>query len=222
MVNNRIIKVFILVVLLTMIGYLTYQIIYLSKKNNDIQSHDIIITEDSISSIDSSMLGDKKVDKIGNNISFEYYFDKEKYISLENAFPVTDEVGKSLQGDKVQYFKLKFNKNAIGVKYVITVQKDINSTLDDEYIKLYLVSNNKINNCYRDNNRVKTFNEYNEYNKNERILYESMITKDDISLGYKEFVFKMWLSEDLKLDNSDYLSDTKIYGLRVNVYAIKE
>lgn len=223
MVNNRVVKIVIIVFMFIAIGYLIYQMIYPKMEDKSVQSHNIIITEDSISSM-ASPLGDEKVEKIGNNITFEYYFDKEKYISLDNAFPTLDEVGKNLQGDKVQYFKLRFNKNALGVKYTITVEKDINSSLEDRYVKLYLVSNNKIDNCYRDNNRIKTFNEYNKYyeKENERVLYENIITMDDISIGYKEFVFKMWLSEDLQLDNSDYLSEAKTYGLRVNVYAIKE
>ena len=166
--------------------------------------------------------GDKKVEKINNDIFFEYYYDKNNYISMDNAFPISDEIGKT-EKDNLEYFKLRFNKQALGIKYIITVEKDIDSTLDDEYVKLYLNSDTEIDTCYQDN-RVKTFNEYNKYNNNpnERIIYEDLVNNIDIERGYKDFDFRMWLSSSLSLENSDYLSESKIYNIRVNVYAIKE
>ena len=166
--------------------------------------------------------GDKKVEKINNDIFFEYYYDKNNYISMDNAFPISDEIGKT-ENDNLEYFKLRFNKQALGIKYIITVEKDIDSTLDDEYVKLYLNSDTEIDNCYQDN-RIKTFNEYNKYNNNpnERIIYEDLVNNIDIERGYKDFDFRMWLSSSLNLENSDYLSESKTYNIRVNVYAIKE
>ena len=76
-------------------------------------------------------------------------------------------------------------------------------------------------NCYRNNNRIKTFNEYSQYNNssNERIIYQGVITSSEASRGYKDFTFRMWVSEDLQLQNSNYLSETRTYKARINVYA---
>ena len=216
MVNNKVSKVLFLLVLLVITGYLIIFASYTKSGKNDIQSISVNITEEEVFNINQA---DKKEERLNNNIVFEYY-DKDDCISLDNAFPISDELGK----DNLKYFKLRFNKNALGVKYVITVEKIIDSTLDDEYAKLYLVSDKKIDNCYRDNNEIKTFNEYSKYNSssNERIIYENTITSNDINRGYKEFIFRMWLSSSLDLENSNYLSEAKTYNIKINVYAIKE
>lgn len=158
-----------------------------------------------------------------DNIIFEYDYDKGNYIYLVNQFPIKDEVGKSLQGDKrTQDFKLKFNKAAAGVEYTITAEKLDESDFDDKWIKLFLVNDGSdVANCYRANNRVKSFDEYENYNNNpkEKILYKGVISGSEATRGYKDFTFRMWVSEDLELINSDYMSETKTYKTRINVYA---
>ena len=156
-------------------------------------------------------------------IEFEYDYDDDNYIYLQNQFPIADEIGKSLQGERrVQDFKLRFNNAAAGVKYTITVEKLSESTLDDEWVKMFLVNDGAdVSNCYRSNHRVKTFNEYSKYeNKDtERIIYSSTVTSSEAARGYKDFTFRMWVSEDLQLNNSNYLSESRIYKARINVYA---
>ena len=206
--------IFIILIIVTVISIiaLILQMVNTSKTDNSNAEWTIIENNE----------GDKKVERINNNIFFEYYYDKNNYISMNNAFPISDELGKTNK-DNYEYFKLRFNKQALGIKYIITVEKDIDSTLDDEYVKLYLNSDKEIDNCYQDN-RVKTFNEYNKYNNNpnEIVLYEGIVNNIDIERGYKEFVFRMWLSSSMNLENSDYLSEAKTYNIRVNVNAIKE
>ncbi len=164
-----------------------------------------------------------KKDEISKNIVFEYNYNDGNYIYLINQFPIRDEVGKSLQGEKrTNDFTLRFNKKASGVQYTITVEKLDGSTLDDNWVKLYLVEDgHDVINCYRSNNRIKTFNEYNKYNNknNERILYQNTVTSSEANRGYKDFTFRMWVSEDLELNNSNYLSESKTYRARINVYA---
>ncbi len=161
--------------------------------------------------------------EIDKDIIFEYDYDDGNYIYLINQFPIVDEIGKSLQGDKrTNDFKLRFNQDAVGVKYTITVEKLDGSTLDDQWVKMFLVNDGAdVRNCYRSNNRIKTFNEYGKYqNKNqERIIYQGTITSAEASRGYKDFTFRMWVSEDLILENSNYLSESRTFRARINVYA---
>ncbi len=161
---------------------------------------------------------------ISDDIIFTYEYDNGNYIYLINQFPIKDEVGKNLQGEKhTNDFKLKFNDKAVGVKYTITVEKLDGSDLDDEWAKQFLVNDGTdVANCYRNTNRVKTFNEYAMYNDNpnERILYEGVISSNEAARGYKDFTFRMWVSEDLQLNNSDYLSETRTFKTRINVYAV--
>jgi hypothetical protein len=164
-----------------------------------------------------------KQEDVSKNIVFEYNYENGNYIYLVNQFPIADEVGKNLQGDKrTNDFKLKFNQDAVGVKYTITVEKLDGSTLDDEWVKLFLVKDGgDIRNCYRPSNRIKTYNEYSKYkNKNnEKIIYEGVISSAEASRGYIDFTFRMWVSEDLQLNKSNYLSESRTYRTRVNVYA---
>ena len=170
----------------------------------------------------------KKDDNVidDKDIIFTYEYDEANYIYLINQFPLKDEIGKYLQGEKhTQDFKLKFNEKAEGVKYTITVEKLDESDLKEEWTKLFLVNDGAdVLNCYRTNNRVKTFNEYKMYNNNskERVIYESVVTNAEAHRGYKDFTFRMWVSEDLQLYNSDYLSETKTFKTRINVYATKD
>ena len=118
--------------------------------------------------------------------------------------------------------KLRFNEDATGVKYTITAEKLDGSDLDDKWVKLFLVNDGAdVLNCYRKNNRVKTFDEYKKYNgrSKEKIIYEGVISSAEASRGYKDFTFRMWVSEDLQLNNSNYLSESKTYKTRINVYA---
>ena len=158
-----------------------------------------------------------------DSIVFEYDYDKENYIYLVNQFPIKDEVGKNLQGEKhTQDFRLKFNSEAEGIKYTITAEKLDESDFDDKWIKLFLVNDGAdVKNCFRTTGRIKTFDEYENYKNNpkEKVLYEGVIKKAEAVRGYKNFTFRMWVSEDLELVNSDYLSQTKTYKTRINVYA---
>ena len=161
-----------------------------------------------------------------DEIVFEYDSEDGNYIDLVNQFPIKDEVGKSLQGEKhTQDFKLRFNDKAVGVRYVITAEKLPGSDLANEWTKLFLVNDGEdVLNCYRTNNRVKSFDEYDTYNSNpnEVILYEGVISSSEATRGYKNFTFRMWVSEDMNLVNSNYLSENKTFKTRINVYAFEE
>ena len=156
-------------------------------------------------------------------VFFEYEYDEGNYIYLIDQFPIKDEIGKELQGEKhTQDFKLRFNESAEGVRYTITAEKLDGSDLKDEWTKLFLVNDGiDVDNCYRTTGRIKTFNEYTKYNGSDKevVLYEGVVTNSEALRGYKEFTFRMWVSEDLQLNNSDYLSETKSFKTRINVYA---
>ena len=167
-----------------------------------------------IKSIDEEKLDDAE---------FIYTFDRTygNYIYLENQFPITDEVGRSLEGAyKTFDFKLKFNDSAVGVKYEIILEKLPESDLENNWVKVYLESEGKgVDNTFRTNGRIKTFNEYKNYNKkdNEVVLYSGTVTAKEAERGYKNFRLRMWISEDVKVVNQNYESKTIV--ARVNVHA---
>lgn len=162
-------------------------------------------------------------DKEEEGILFRYEALDSDYIELYNQFPTQDEVGMAFFGNKyTQNFRLKLNSHAVGVKYTITLKKQLGSDLEDDWAKVYLVTDgSSIANCFRESGRVKTFNEYTSYldNPEEKILYEGVITYDEASRGYKDFTLRMWISEDVRVVNEAYLS--KSFLAKVAVYAVK-
>lgn len=163
----------------------------------------------------------------GNNsdkgILFRYEALDNDYIELYNQFPTKDEVGMAFFGNKyVQNIRLKLNVHAAGVKYTITLKKQPGSDLEDDWAKVYLETDGRgISNCFRDTGRIKTFNEYSNYldNSDEKILYEGIITYEEAKRGHKDFILRMWISEDVKVVNEAYPS--KSIKARSTVYAVK-
>ncbi len=161
--------------------------------------------------------------KNDGEIDFSYTYDKTygNYIHLVNQFPISDEIGKKLEGAyKTFDFKLSFNEKALGVNYEITLNKLPISDLENDWVKVYLENEGKgLNNSYRNNGRVKTFNEYSKYNNrdNEIVLYKGTVTQSEVKRGYVNFTLRMWVSEDVKVVNKDY--ESKTIAAKVNVYA---
>lgn len=162
-----------------------------------------------------------------SNEFFEYVFTEDQnlgdYIYLTNQFPISDEIGKKLEGKYKTYnFKLRFNEASVGVKYNITLEKLAESDLMNDWVKVYLVNEGKdIPNCIRSNGRIKTFNEYPLYNgkNDEIILYSGTVTPEEANRGYKNYTLRMWISEDVHVVNQDY--EERSIVARVNVYANK-
>lgn len=144
-------------------------------------------------------------------------------ISIENAFPVSDEIGKMYTGSDYTFqFKLKVNNKARDIDYEITAEKmGGNNTLKDKYVKLYLESDGVSLLPLRSNGRIKTFDEFenatiNKENSNEKKLFASKVSKEDVKRGYRDFVLKMWLTEGITMNAE---TSNKSFRIRINVYA---
>jgi hypothetical protein len=133
---------------------------------------------------------------------------------------ISDEVGKSLEGQfKTFDFKIQFHEKSIGVNYAITLEKLPGTDLYDDWVKIYLSSEGKGINCYRSTGRIKTYNEYSKYNNKDKeiVLFKGRVTSDDVKKGYREYRFRMWVSEDVKVVNKNY--ESRSFIARVNVHA---
>ena len=227
--------------LFAVLAFITIIAIYLviSLSGNylkDVLYHDENIEQpvNNIKSIEEETKDDEDNQNKGTNDNkssseyFEYVFTEDKtmgdYIYLTNQFPITDEIGKKLEGKYKTYnFKLKFNEVSVGVKYNITLEKMKESDISDDWVKVYLVNEGKdISNCIRSNGRIKTYNEYKKYNNksDEIILYSGTVTQEEAKRGYKDYTLRMWISEDVQVVNQDYEKHSIV--ARVNVYANKE
>ena len=152
------------------------------------------------------------------------YTEENPGITLEDAMPMTDAQGK-VQND---YFDFKVTSkvgSGIDIPYVVTARKTSDSTLPEEYVKVWLSdwSNNEIE-------QVKKYDALPGYtnatlnidaSKNEKLLYEGIVPRNSNNYN-KQFRLRMWIADDIDMNsNNDGVSiynDTK-FTIRVNVYA---
>ena len=143
-----------------------------------------------------------------------------KGISLTDAYPVADSIGKVQVGEgKVFDFKVTSNismNSSIG--YQVTGRKKTGSTLDDSAVKVYLT---EVNGTEQEL-LLSKYSELSQTDKvdsskfDERILYEATVPANTKNYE-KNFRLRMWVSDDT--DFTDGSMNDKTFTLTVNVYA---
>ena len=143
-----------------------------------------------------------------------------KGISLTDAYPVADSIGKVQVGEgKVFDFKvtstISMNSN---IDYQVTARKKTDSTLDDDAVKVYLTEVNGTE-------QELLLSKYSELSQTDRVdinkYTEKVLYGDTVPANTsnyeKNFRLRMWVSDDT--DFSDGSMNDKIFTLTVNVYA---
>ncbi len=143
-----------------------------------------------------------------------------KGISLTEAYPVSDSIGKVQVGEgKVFDFKVTSNismNSSIG--YQVTARKKTGSTLANNAVKVYLT---EVNGTEQEL-LLSKYSELDQTDKvdsskfDERILYEATVPANTSNYE-KNFRLRMWVSDDT--DFSDGSMNDKTFTLTVNVYA---
>lgn len=146
---------------------------------------------------------------------------KDKGIYLINQFPTSDSKGKLFEGENyVFHFSLLLGSRTKDVYYELTAVPNSDNTLNPKYVKLYLEKNGEgVNFSYNPNNKVKVFTDYkdSDYEETEgKVIYQDYITEADVKNKKIDFVMRMWISEDAKVDE-DFMNKT--FGVKVNTYA---
>ena len=143
-----------------------------------------------------------------------------KGISLTDAYPVADSIGKVQVGEgKVFDFKVTSNismNSSIG--YQVTARKKTGSTLANSAVKVYLT---EVNGTEQEL-LLSKYSELDQTDKvdsskfDERILYEGTVPANTSNYE-KNFRLRMWVSDDT--DFTDGSMNDKTFTLTVNVYA---
>ena len=143
-----------------------------------------------------------------------------KGISLTDAYPVADSIGKVQVGEgKIFDFKVTSNismNSSIG--YQVTARKKTGSTLANSAVKVYLT---EVNGTEQEL-LLSKYSELDQTDKvdsskfDERILYEATVPANTSNYE-KNFRLRMWVSDDT--DFSDGSMNDKTFTLTVNVYA---
>ena len=143
-----------------------------------------------------------------------------KGISLTEAYPVADSIGKVQVGEgKVFDFKVTSNISMnSNIGYQVTARKKTGSTLANSAVKVYLTEVNGTE-------QELLLSKYSELSQTDRVdankytekvLYESRVPANTSNYE-KNFRLRMWVSDDT--DFTDGSMNDKIFTLTVNVYA---
>ena len=143
-----------------------------------------------------------------------------KGISLTEAYPVADSIGKVQVGEgKVFDFKVTSNISMnSNISYQVTARKKTGSTLANSAVKVYLT---EVNGTEQEL-LLSKYSELSQTDKvdsskfDERILYEATVPANTSNYE-KNFRLRMWVSDDT--DFSDGSMNDKTFTLTVNVYA---
>ena len=143
-----------------------------------------------------------------------------KGISLTDAYPVADSIGKVQVGEgKVFDFKVTSNISMnSNIGYQVTARKKTGSTLANSAVKVYLTEVNGTE-------QELLLSKYSELSQTDRVdankytekvLYESRVPANTSNYE-KNFRLRMWVSDDT--DFTDGSMNDKTFTLTVNVYA---
>ena len=143
-----------------------------------------------------------------------------KGISLTEAYPVADSIGKVQTGEgKVFDFKVTSNISMnSNIGYQVTARKKTGSTLANSAVKVYLT---EVNGAEQEL-LLSKYSELSQTDKvdsskfDERILYEATVPANTSNYE-KNFRLRMWVDENT--DFSDGSMNDKTFTLTVNVYA---
>lgn len=148
---------------------------------------------------------------INSRISMTYT-ENMNGISIQDALPTSDEVGKKLNG-KGEYFDFTIKSNIVNssITYEIAAIKDKSSTISDDSIKLYLEKQNS--GTYEQVMEPTIFKSITKKSKigspkGSMVLYKLNRKKS----GTDNYRLRMWIKEDAVVEMD------KSYTVKVNVY----
>lgn len=145
-------------------------------------------------------------------------------IKIENAIPIPDDMGKKLAGANEYFdFNVTATTTAADIAYEVVALKGEESTLSDEYVKLYLTTINGTQEVETPltvvNNSVVTYNQLSDTTNpllTGKTIYYGTVQAGEVAYGMK-FRLRMWIKDG---DYGDYTElNDKIFTTKVNVAA---
>ena len=143
------------------------------------------------------------------------YTEDTNGINITNAYPMSDEVGKTLTNEE-QYFDFTVDAKISGdvvANYEVSAEKEVSSTLDNNEVKLYLEK--MVNNSYQEVMAPKNYTPLKESTDlgtevGTMLLDSGTFTKSS-SVNYR---LRMWVADNAVIDNLE-----RTFGVRVSIKA---
>ena len=143
------------------------------------------------------------------------YTEDNNGINITNAYPVNDEVGKTLT-DENYYFDFTVRGNFTGdlvVNYEVAAEKIENSTLSDDEVKLYL--ERKVDDSYEEVMAPKNFTPLKESTDLGTLAGAMLLDKGSLSKNSEvNYRLRMWVADTTILGEFE-----KTFGVRVSLKA---
>lgn len=146
-------------------------------------------------------------------------------ISIEDAIPISDEVGKVLSGTGEYFdFNVTASTTSTDLVYEVAVLKNVESTLSEEYVKIYLttiIGTTETETDLTVSDDVVTYNELTDTTNpllNGKTIYYGTVKAGEVAYG-QNFRLRMWVSvpEEVNFDYSQV--NDKYFSVKVNVAA---
>ncbi len=157
----------------------------------------------------------KSINTISTGNIYLNYTEDTNGINITNAYPMADEVGKTLTNED-QYFDFTVEASISGdvvASYEVSAEKETSSTLDNDEVKLYLEK--KVNNTYQEVMAPKNFTPLKESTDlgtmAGSMLLDSGTVSKSSTINYR---LRMWVADTTILDNLE-----KSFSVRVSIKA---
>lgn len=147
-------------------------------------------------------------------------------INIENAFSISDDMGKMLYGEGEYFdFSVSASTTSSDLGYEIVVNSSDDSTLNPKYVKIYLTTFEGLEEkelpLTNLNGEVATYESLQDTNNpvlSGKTVYYGTVKAGEIAYG-KKFRLRMWVASPEE-ENFDYsLINDKFFSIKVNVAA---
>ena len=143
------------------------------------------------------------------------YTEDTNGINITNAYPMSDEVGKTLTNEE-QFFVFTVEAKISGdvvANYEVSAEKEASSTLNNDEVKLYLEK--KVNNSYQEVMAPKNFTPLKESTDLGTMAGAMLLDTGTLSKSSTvSYRLRMWVADTTVLDNLE-----KSFGVRVSIKA---
>ena len=147
-------------------------------------------------------------------------------INIQDAAPIPDDMGVLLSGEGEYFdFSVSASTTSNNLAYEVTALKNSNSTLPEEFVKVYLTTLNGNQESKTEltyvNNDIVTYDKLTDTTNpllEGKTIYYGKVQAGEVAYGQR-FRLRMWIKMPTE-ENFDYSTlDNKYFSLKVNVAA---